>query len=116
MPLRAFDIPAFEDALGGLHRLRSCSPSTTRGKIMANATKAKRKVSLSPITAAVRSGKNGGGALFDVTFTCAFTPSKTDGIRLGHKEVLMLMQLAESAYPKIVDLLANKSKAKRQGK
>jgi hypothetical protein len=28
----------------------------------------------------------------------------------------MLMQLAEAAYPKILDLLANKPKAKRQGK
>jgi hypothetical protein len=116
MPLRAFDIPAFEDAPGGLHRLRSCSPSTTKGKIMANATKAKRKVSLSPITADVRSGPDGTVVLFDVTFRCAFAPSKTDGVRLGHKEVLMLMQLAESCYPEIVGLLANKPKAKRQGR
>ena len=31
IPLRAFDIPAFHDALGCLHRLRPCSPST-KGK------------------------------------------------------------------------------------
>jgi len=31
MPLRALDIPASGDAQGGLHRLRSCSPST-KGK------------------------------------------------------------------------------------
>ena len=53
-PLRAFDIPAFKDALGGLHRLRSCSPSTTKGKFMVNGTKPKRKVSFRPITASVR--------------------------------------------------------------
>jgi hypothetical protein len=116
MPLRAFDIPAFKNALCGLHRLRSCSPSTTRGKIMANATKPKRKVSLSPITADVRSGPDGTVVLFDVTFRCIITPSKTDGIRLGHKEMLTLMQLAECSYPDIVDLLANRPKAKRQGK
>lgn len=79
---------------------------------MANATKAKRKVSLSPITADVRSGPDGTVVLVDVTFRCTFTPSKTDGIRLGHKEVHMLMQLAEHAYPTIVDLLANKPKRK----
>ena len=83
---------------------------------MANATKPKRKVSLSPITGDVRSGPDGTVVLFDVTFRCTFTPSKTDGIRLGRKEVLMVMQLAESAYPEIVRLLANKPKAKRQGK
>jgi len=83
---------------------------------MANATKPKKKVSLSPITADVRRGWNGTGAFFDVSFRCTFTPSKTDGIRLGHKEVLMLMQLAECAYPRIVSLLAKSRKTKRQGK
>ncbi len=83
---------------------------------MANATKAKRKISFSPITADVRSGRDGTGALFDVTFRCTVTPSKTDGVRLGHKEVLMLMQLAEHAYPTIVDLLANKPKRKGSAK
>jgi hypothetical protein len=28
IPLRAFDLPAYDDALEGLHRLRSCSPSS----------------------------------------------------------------------------------------
>ena len=83
---------------------------------MANATKPKRKVSLSPITGDVRSGPDGTVVLFDVTFRCTFTPSKTDRIRLGHNEVLMLMQLAECAYPKIVGLLAKSRKTKRQGK
>ena len=83
---------------------------------MPKASNPSRKISFSPISASVRSGKNGAGALFDVTFTCTFTKSSTDGIRLGHKEVLMVMQLAESAYPEIVRLLANKPKAKRQGK
>ena len=83
---------------------------------MANATKPKRKVSLSPICADVRSGPDGSVVLFDVTFRCTFTPSKTDGIRLGHKEMLMLMQLAEHTYPDIVGLLAKSRKTKRQGK
>ena len=83
---------------------------------MANATKPKGKVSLSPITADVRSGPDGTVVLFDVTFRCSFTPSKTDGIRLGRQELLLLMQLAESTYPDIIGLLAKSLKTKRQGK
>jgi len=81
---------------------------------MPNTSQPKRKVSFRPIAASVRTNKNGSGVFFDVTFKCVLVSGT--GVRLGHKETLLFMQLAEGAYEKIFDLLANSPKAKKSRK
>jgi hypothetical protein len=117
MLLRTFDIPAFGDALRGLHRLRSCSLST-KGKTMSDSKKPAARVSLHPVSAAIWRNENakGDGAFYSVTLQRSYKDAEgkwksSDSLNEG--DLLLAAKVLDLAHTEIVKLRANDRQAQQ---
>jgi len=109
IPLRAFDIPASWDALGLLHRLRSCSPNT-RGDAMSDNKKPAAKVSLHPVSAAIWRNQNQKGVFYSVTFERSYKDDAggwQTSSAFNASDLLLLAKVADQAHSEIFKLRAN---------
>jgi hypothetical protein len=116
IPRCAFDFPAFDDALEGLHRLRSCSPSTTKGKTMSNTTKPAAKVTMYPITAAIWRNETAKGVAFSVTIQRSYKNAdgewkSSDSLNEG--DLLLAAKVLDLAHTEISKLRASDRQAQQ---
>jgi hypothetical protein len=113
IPLRAFDIPAFENALRGMHRLRSCGPNT-KGRTMSDNKKPTAKITLHPVSAAIWANETEKGVFYSVTFERSYKDDAnkwhTSSSFTGN-ELLLLAKVADQAHSKIHELRANNRQA-----
>jgi hypothetical protein len=113
IPLRAFDIPASEDALGNLHRPRSCSLST-KGNTMSDNKKPAAKITLYPVSAAIWRNENNGQAYYSCTFERSYKDERGKwhaSASFNSNDLLLLAKVADQAHSKIHELRANDRQA-----
>jgi hypothetical protein len=109
IPLRAFDSPASEDALHGMHRLRSCSPLSTKENTMSDNKQPAAKINLHPVSAAIWRNENQKGAFYSVTFERSYKDDDGKWHRSGSfnaSELLLLAKVADLAHSEIHKLRA----------
>jgi hypothetical protein len=111
--LRAFDMPASEDALGFLHRLQSCSPNT-KGNNMSDNKKPAAKVTLHPVSAAIWRNQNPKGSFYSVTFERSYKDEAGNwkaSDSFNGNDLLLLAKVADLAHSEIHKLRANDRQA-----
>jgi hypothetical protein len=113
IPLRAFDIPASEDALGNLHRPRSCSLST-KGNTMSDNKKPAAKVTFFPVSAAIWANETDNGVFYSVTFERSYKDEAGkwhSSSSFNSNDLLRLAKVADLVDTKINELRANSRNA-----
>jgi hypothetical protein len=109
-------MPASESALDGLHRLRSRSPSTTKGNIMSNNSKPAAKVTLYPITAAIWRNETSKGAAYSVTIQRSYKDAEGNwksSDSLNESDLLLSAKALDLAHTKIAELKAGDRQAQQ---